>query len=293
MKFAVIGGDQRLVRLCALLAADGHGVRAFGMERASSPPGILMSLSAGEAANGADCVILPLPVVVKRGYLNTPLSAGEYDIEDIFSSISPDSLVCAGRVDEATERKAKEHNLRLTDYFQREELVVRNAVATAEGALGIIMQETATTVHGSKILVIGYGRTGKLLAHRLRGMGAFVTVSARKFSDKAWIEAMGYISADTDTLTGTLTGPLDEYDVIVNTVPAPVLDEAHLTGLKPDALCLDLASKPGGIDFAAASQLGVRVIWALSLPGEVAPETAGEIIRDTIYNILIEQGELL
>jgi dipicolinate synthase subunit A len=61
--------------------------------------------------------------------------------------------------------------------------------------------------------------------------------------------------------------------------------------LRDDALCLDLASKPGGMDFAAASRLGVRAIWALSLPGEVAPESAGAIIRDTIYNILEEQEE--
>ena len=53
---------------------------------------------------------------------------------------------------------------------------------------------------------------------------------------------------------------------------------------------MDLASKPGGVDMEAASRLGVRVIWALSLPGKVAPVTAGKIIRDTIYHILNELG---
>ena len=40
----------------------------------------------------------------------------------------------------------------------------------------------------------------------------------------------------------------------------------------------------------AAAALGVRVIWALSLPGKVAPVTAGRILRDTICHILCELG---
>ena len=51
---------------------------------------------------------------------------------------------------------------------------------------------------------------------------------------------------------------------------------------------IDLASKPGGIDFDAARELGVNTIWALSLPGKVAPISAGQIICDTIHNILTE-----
>ena len=51
-----------------------------------------------------------------------------------------------------------------------------------------------------------------------------------------------------------------------------------------------MASKPGGVDLEAAAQLGVKVVWALSLPGKVAPVTAGRSIKTTIYNILHELG---
>ena len=76
-------------------------------------------------------------------------------------------------------------------------------------------------------------------------------------------------------------------------MPARVLGESRLSKLKHGCLCLDLASKPGGMDFSAASKLGVKAVWALSLPGEVAPVTSGAIIRDTIYNILKEKGVTL
>ncbi|NLB28682.1 MAG: NAD(P)-binding domain-containing protein [Clostridiales bacterium] len=148
------------------------------------------------------------------------------------------------------------------------------------------MQETAITIWGAKILVIGYGRIGKAVAARLRALGADVTVSARTPSDLAWIRVNGY----TPALTGELDDTLSGYDVIVNTVPARILGEQRLSEIADTSLCLDLASKPGGIDFPAAARLGVRAMWALSLPGEVAPTTSGMIIRDTVYNILREQG---
>jgi len=46
-----------------------------------------------------------------------------------------------------------------------------------------------------------------------------------------------------------------------------------------------------GVDCEAAKALGLSVIHALSLPGKVAPETAGEIICDTVCNIFEERDE--
>ena len=62
----------------------------------------------------------------------------------------------------------------------------------------------------------------------------------------------------------------------------------ELAALKEGALVIDLASRPGGVDPNAAAALGVRVIWALSLPGKVAPVTSGRYIKDTVYHIMEE-----
>ena len=111
-----------------------------------------------------------------------------------------------------------------------------------------------------------------------------MTVSARSFRDLAWIEAYGYCAEHTDQLAGWLCS----YDLIINTVPAQVLGEAALEDVSSDCLIIDLASRPGGVDFESAAALGLKVIWALSLPGKVAPLSSGQIIRDTVYHILQE-----
>ena len=81
---------------------------------------------------------------------------------------------------------------------------------------------------------------------------------------------------------------LCSYDLVFNTVPTPVLGVEELAALKEGALVIDLASRPGGVNLDAAAALGVRVIWALSLPGKVAPVTSGRYIKDTVYHILEE-----
>ena len=81
------------------------------------------------------------------------------------------------------------------------------------------------------------------------------------------------------------------FDRVVNTIPAPVLTEPVLTALRPGSLIVDLASKPGGTDFAAAQRLGLRAIHALSLPAVCAPETAGEAVARTVLAILREREE--
>lgn len=218
--------------------------------------------------------------------LNAPLSEQHHPLVQILDALRPGQILCAGRVDSRTQSMAQARGLILHDYFAREELAVANAVPTVEGAIQIAMEELPVTLHGTRTLIIGYGRLGKLLAHRLDLLGAKVSISARKWSDLAWAEAYGYGVEQTGHLDEWLCG----YDLIINTVPARVLGETQLAELKSGCLVIDLASKPGGVDMEAARQLGVKVVWALSLPGKVAPVTAGKAILNTIYNILREQG---
>ena len=163
---------------------------------------------------------------------------------------------------------------------------IANALPTAEGAVQLAMEHLPITIHGSKVLVIGFGRVGRLTAQRFQALGAKVSVAARKYDQLAWAQAMGFGGEHLAHLKGWLCG----YDLIVNTVPAQVLGREELEDVKPDCLILDLASKPGGVDLEEAARLGRSVVWALSLPGKVAPVSAGAAVRDTVYHILHELG---
>ena len=283
MKFAVIGGDMRQAKLAEMLTGDGHRVYTALMNPPErEKPGDGENWRA--ALEKAEYIVLPLPASSGGGVLNTPMWDGTVKLSEILEAIRQDQTVLAGRLDGEMRHLAETKGIRLIDYFEREEMTVTNAAVTAEGAIQLLMEELPHTILWSNILVIGYGRIGKLLSMRLRALGANVTVSARKFADFAWIEAMGLACADTRKLDGII----GEYDAVVNTVPCRVLTRELLSRLKEGCLCLDLASRPGGIDFEVASELGVRAIWALSLPGKVAPVTSGLAVKKAIYNIISE-----
>ena len=190
-------------------------------------------------------------------------------------------------MDPDTRALAQARGLTIHDYFAREELAVANAVPTAEGAVQLAMEHLPITIHGSRVLVLGFGRVGRITAQRFAALGARVSVAARKYDQLAWAQAMGFDPQPLSHLAGWLCG----YDLVVNTIPAPVLTRRELEDLKPDCLILDLASKPGGVDQTAAGELGLAVIWALALPGKVAPVTAGAAIQTAIYNMLQELGQ--
>lgn len=278
----IVGGDLRQAALARQLTEDGHTVHTFAMEKAE---GMTCENDLAEITR-ADCVVLPLPAVNDRGMVNAPLSAGEYPAAWVLDALEEGQLVCAGMVRSELRTLAEERGLILRDYFAREELAVANAVPTAEGAVQIALEELPITLHNARVLVIGYGRLGKVTAQRMAAMGARVTVAARSYEQLEWARVWGYATEHTADLVPWLCG----YDLVVNTVPARVLGQEELSALHPGALVIDLASKPGGVDFERAAALGVRVVWALSLPGKVAPESSGSYIKITIYHIIDELG---
>jgi len=280
--FWVVGGDPRQAALASALSEDGHVVHTYALDRDSDP-----ALAAGDlvGAEEADCLVLPLPAQ-EGAFVNAPLARQAPRLSEVLDVMRPGQLLCAGRAGKELNEGAQARGIPLVDYFKREELAIANAAPTSEGAIQIALEEMPITLHGARCLVIGYGRLGKVLARQLQGLGAKVSIAARRCSDLAWAQMWNYGVERSDQLSGWLCA----YDLVVNTVPAPILGREELRDLKPSCLVIDLASKPGGVDFAAAAELGVQVVWALSLPGKAAPVTAALAIKHTLYNILNELG---
>lgn len=260
--FIIVGGDLRQLSCARALSACGT-VYAVGFDREVSVPPEVHALTFGELSGlTGDYLVLPMPCSDDDKTVNAPFCTQPIPLSLLPSVCKPDGIVFGGRMGrDVTEIFAKASRT-VIDYFGSEELNVRNAVPTAEGAVMLAMQEMATTLAGTQVLVTGFGRIAKVLIRLLTGYGARVTVTARSYADLAWAEIMGCRAVHISALLPVLP----EFALIFNTVPAVVLDEAHLRRVDPEALILDLASKPGGVDFETASRLGVRTIWALSLP---------------------------
>jgi len=162
-------------------------------------------------------------------------------------------------------------------YARLESYRIANAALTAEGAAALLAEERPLA--GAAALVLGFGRVGSLTARALREAGCAVTVAARRRESRAWAEAAGLAALDTKDLPAALPA----FAFIVNTVPAPLVTEELVALCRPDAVLLELASAPGGIDAAAAKEQGKTYLRAAGLPGTYAPERAAAILRDAVY----------
>ncbi len=288
-ELSFIGGDMRQIRVINKMLDKGYKVKVYGFEnlpKGEFSESVALCTNIIEAIENADAVILPLPYTSGREMINAPFSKEEIHMGDVLRNMKEKGLLLLGKADEGISAVAKLYGVYIVDYLEREELGILNAIPTAEGAIEIAMHEMPITLCGSRCLILGNGKIGKVLGNMLTGIGAKVTVCVRKYKDAAEARTRG----EESIFFRDLEEKIAEYDVIFNTVPSLVVGYKVLKRVRDNSLIIDLASKPGGVDFETAAQLNKKVIHALSLPGKVAPHTAGDFISETILNILEELG---
>lgn len=270
LNFTILGGDLRSVYLCRRLLQDGHKVQCFGLEL-SDAPHCCHCDTLYAALEDTDCVILPIPTA-DGTLLRTPYGCTPLPLEAVSRAL-PKNIPVFG---------SGKLPFPMTDLTAMECFAVGNAGLTAQAALLLILQNTQRSLLGQQILILGAGRIGILLGLQLRSLGAEVTLTSRRHECRAWCAAMGMGAVHTHRLSHILS----MQDIVVNTIPAPVLDTADLALLPHNALLLELASLPGGFDATQAEALGLRTIIGRGLPGKYTPVGAADIIAETIYEEL-------
>lgn len=271
MNFFVLGGDRRNLELSNLLVNEGNSVSTYAIEGTQK----YITNNLEEAINNADRIILGIPYSRDGETLNgTP----KVSITYLVNHIKENQIIYGGVFDDDFIVKVQNRGAKCVDFMESEEFAILNTIPTVEGAIEIAIKNTDITLHNSDVLVVGYGRIGKYLSKILKDMGAHVSVSARKYEDFAWINTYGYEKIEYNHLNEKV----ERYDVIFNTVPYIVLDKVILDKVNKECLIIDLASKPGGVDFEYVRSTGLKCIWALGLPGKVACKSAAKYMFDII-----------
>lgn len=166
---------------------------------------------------------------------------------------------------------------RVWDLLQDESYLADNAAITAHCALQVAAQNLPVILNRQSVLILGWGRIGKCLAQLLAAAGNQVTIAARKEKDRAMARSLMFDAIDPSTLAEQL----EEFRVIFNTIPAPILMKELITLCRPDCTLFELASVPG-MD-------SDRAINARGLPGKLAPESSGNLIGQTILRLSHEK----
>lgn len=292
-RFTVVGGDKRTLALLRLLLLRGHSVSvALAPDGATALSGLTVYSNYEKVMETCDILILPMPITRDDINIFSLCSDTAVSIENILDCAKRNNIkhVLAGNVSDKINELAHKKEIDLIDYSLSEDFLQKNAKATAEGALMIGMENIDRTINGSNILISGYGRIASYLSRMLYSLGAHVTVAARSADalQRAGNEGYDTVRLMQENSEQEIRRILDGSDIIFNTVPSHIFGR-NVLGSCGNALYIELASCPGGVDLKAARDIGVRVIFAPSLPGRCFPESAGGYIYDGIYECLKER----
>ncbi|GAA0448792.1 dipicolinic acid synthetase subunit A [Virgibacillus sp. AGTR] len=278
---AVIGGDARYLELIRQLQSlTDTTIVLVGFDKLEQGFTGLKQLDVHELIPGQlDAVILPITGIDNEGRVEAVFSEKPiYLTAEWFKELPSSSIVFTGITNDYLRDVIKQANIKLVPLLDRDDVAIYNSIPTAEGTIMMAIEHTDFTIHSSRVMVVGFGRVGNTVANKFSSLGAKVSVSATRIKDLARITEMGLSAVPLEELSTKM----HNCDLLINTIPAPVIEKEAIKHLPSHAVIIDLASKPGGTDFKYAEQRGIKAILARSLPGIVAPKTAGKILADVV-----------
>lgn len=267
LEFAVIGGDKRQIFAAERLQERGYQAELF-MHSCGRPYTALKEIE-------AKAYLLPIPLTRDGKTIFAPESKEKIEISSFLADVPQNARIFAGGTGIFSDQ-------RLIDYGKSEDFAVYNAVPTAEGALLLAMQNLGAAVCGMRVCVLGFGKVGRQTAALFHAVGADVTVFARREEALAEARECSLRACALEKLNETA----DVFRLWLNTVPARIIDAPILSRMAKNALYIELASAPYGVDRSEAAANGVRVIEAGGLPGRFFPETAGYAVCDAVLNLM-------
>lgn len=282
-----LGGDARHLEIIHKLTELDASVTLVGFDQLSNPyHGVQRQSLSQELLRHADALILPAVGTDDDGKVHAIFTSEEITLtEEHIASLPSHAIVFTGMAKPYLSKLCEKHSLKLVELFERDDVAIYNSIPTAEGAIMMAIQHTDITLHGSETIVLGMGRTGFTLARTLLGLGANVRIGVRRDEHFARATEMGFQPFYLRELALRVTN----IDLLFNTIPTMIVTAQVIAQMPNRAVLIDLASKPGGIDFRFAEKRGVKAMLAPGLPGIVAPKSAGRILAQSISQLLLEQ----
>lgn len=283
---AILGGDRRTACMAPILAEKGYRVICFRTVEISysqaAKARISFTDSLREALDSAPVIIGGIPFMKSDFLYCEAKSDAAISIAEIQRSIHKQHKIFAGVIPESFRRICEEREICCHDFMADEPMTLYNAVSTAEGAILEALLHKNTNLHMSNTLVLGYGRCGKVLADRLNGLHACVTVCSNDEKELALAHTLGFETLHLSKLRQNIQC----YEYLFNTIPACVLNQKCLEKISRDAIVIDIASNQAGADYEAAKHCNVNIHFCPGLPGKYAGESCAKNLTEYVINRL-------
>ncbi|MBO5353114.1 MAG: dipicolinate synthase [Lachnospiraceae bacterium] len=275
--FAIVGGDKRTAHMSSVLSRKGYHVVCFGTSENFTDNTIATAHTLQEAVTNASIIVCGIPFQ-KNGCLYFEKENSSIPLSELQRVLRKHHTVFGGMIPEDFRKICEAREIACYDFLSEEPLTIRNAVAAAEGAIIEALLHKDTLLHLSKTLVLGYGRCAKVLADKLKGLSAQVTVCSEQPQELAYAHSLGFPAFPLSELQEKINC----FEYIFNTIPSKVLTKNCLEQIQTDSLIIDIASNRIGVDYEAARLLQRTAIFCPGLPGKYASLSCAEQLTEFV-----------
>lgn len=292
--YAVIGGDMRQVYLVEELAHHQNRVIYYAListpdeSRCSGTSVITSASSLDEVIGSSRCIICPIPFSKNGIHLNQNILDESLSLTSILTLLTSEHSVFAGCIAKDVEDTIREKGVSVFELMEDQSLVLYNTLATAEGAICEAIKLSPVNLHQSRCAVLGYGKCGRTLVQYLKGLSCYVSACTDHPKEKAFASTV----ADRAVTLNEFGKEAEAFDFVFNTIPAKILTEDILQRMKPSVTIIDIASAPGGVDYAEAKRLRLTAALCPGLPGKYAPSSSAKALKKAIETALLYHEEV-
>lgn len=283
----IVGGDNRQVYMALGFLSKGYTVATYHTLTKIAHENCTELSSLQELFESCKVIIAPIPMSRDKITINANVTAEDLALENAESLLSKKHLLFGGVIPSSIAKVCEAEGIYYYDLMKDESITILNAIATAEGTIMEAIASSDRNLHSSKCLVLGFGRCAKVLAAKLKAMDAHVVVAARSEEALAYAQAMGHAAVSLPYIKCILPS----CDYVFNTIPSLILTPDCLDYINKHACIIDIASAPGGLDYAYAEKLHLNAKLCLGLPGKVAPKTSADILVTTIHSLIKERSD--
>lgn len=280
--FAIIGGDLRQAYMFLYFMEKGYSVISYGLNTSSIVKESAFGKSLEEVMNSSKNLIIPIPFSVDKVCLKSQTNPSDLTIENFINNLNSCHRVYGGSFSQELISSLNKKQVFHYDLMKKEEIVLYNSIATAEGAIAEAIINSTCNLHDSNILVLGFGRCGKTLANKLIGLTNHIKIAIRSSTAKLEALTLGFNTIDFNDLESHI----GQFDFIFNTVPKLVLIDRMLDLTKAELTIIDIASSPGGVNYNYAEKINRNAKLCLGLPGKYSPKSSAKFLSNCILSDL-------
>lgn len=255
MNFFIDLSDKRNNYIANSLLDMGHNVNEFDFEKNNGSEGDIFIFS----------------------------PAKKFDLKELgkIQNLPTNTVVFGGNLAEGIKLELNKKKIKFINLLNDENFVIKNAKLTAEGVLALVIGCGEKSIFENKVLILGSGRVGLAAAslfNKIKINADFAIFHENKLSVASFY-------CENVVFKDDLPKKIGDYDIIINTVPAKILDDEILNKINKKASILEIASV-NCLNTDLLKFYTFKYILAPALPMVYSAETAGKFMLDSILKQL-------